>query len=185
MSDIPKGYCRCGCGQKTNIIKRNNHILGHIKGEPFRFISQHHKRGVNNHNWNGGKTLHDRGYIMVSCPDHPKANKHTGYIYEHILVAEKVFGKYLPDGAIVHHIDGDVSNNNPHNLVICQDVAYHLLLHQRERALNDCGHASWRRCMFCRNYDDPEKMYSPRRSGAYHRECRNADIREKRKKWTY
>jgi len=38
------------------------------------------------------------------------------YVYESRLVAEKKLGRLLNKKEIVHHIDGDVTNNNPKNL---------------------------------------------------------------------
>lgn len=40
-SEIPYGYCHCGCGQKTRIATANNTQYGHIKGEPVRYINHH------------------------------------------------------------------------------------------------------------------------------------------------
>lgn len=88
------------------------------------------------------------GYVKVKCAGHPRANKH-GYVLEHILVAEKALGKYLPPGAVVHHVDEDKSNNVPSNLVICEDDAYHQLLHSRMRAYAATGDANAKRCGDC------------------------------------
>ena len=41
MEDIPYGYCQCGCGKKTNLAKQTVTQLGHIKGQPIRFIRGH------------------------------------------------------------------------------------------------------------------------------------------------
>lgn len=49
----------------------------------------------------------------------------------HEVIAEKALGKPLPIGAQVHHVDG--SKDNSSQLVICQDQAYHLMLHARTR----------------------------------------------------
>ncbi|MEC1697745.1 HNH endonuclease [Schinkia azotoformans] len=57
------------------------------------------------------------GYIVVFKPDHPKSYK-DGYIYEHILVAEKMLGRPLRENEDVHHIDFNVQNNLPENLLI-------------------------------------------------------------------
>lgn len=36
--------CECGCGNTAPIAKRTNGKLGHIKGEPVRFIRGHHNK---------------------------------------------------------------------------------------------------------------------------------------------
>jgi hypothetical protein len=128
------GYCHCGCGQKTKIAQKTRNAIGHIKGQPLRFINGHNNRGENNHNWKGGRTTSGNGYILILCPQHPKANG-SGQVLEHIIIAEKLLGKPLPAGCVIHHIDGDGTNNNTTNLAICQNQAYHKLLHKRLRAI--------------------------------------------------
>jgi len=86
-----------------------------------------------------------------------------GYIAEgqrsaHTLLVEQVLGHALPKGAVVHHIDGNGSNNDHSNLVVCPSQAYHLLLHMRQRALEECGNANWRKCKHCKQYDAPENL---------------------------
>lgn len=44
MSDIPAGYCHCGCGQKTQISTKNHKKYGWIKGQPVRFVNGHNRR---------------------------------------------------------------------------------------------------------------------------------------------
>jgi hypothetical protein len=41
---IPYGYCHCGCGGKTRIASETRKWCGHVKGEPVRFIHNHHGR---------------------------------------------------------------------------------------------------------------------------------------------
>lgn len=76
-----------------------------------------------------------------------------GQTYEHVLVAERAVGHVLPPGVQVHHIDRDPWNNERGNLVICQDAAYHSLLHSRLDALEGCGNPDWRRCVHCGQWD--------------------------------
>lgn len=38
--------------------------------------------------------------------------------HEHRVVAEKILGRKLERGEIVHHLDGNKRNNNPDNLVV-------------------------------------------------------------------
>lgn len=79
-------------------------------------------------------------------------------VLAHRLIAEKALGRSLPDGAEVHHIDGNGLNNTNSNLVICPTRAYHRLLHQRQKAYEACGHADWRKCTYCKKYDSPENI---------------------------
>jgi hypothetical protein len=69
-----------------------------------------------------------RGHVMLSI--------RGTRIYEHIFKAERALGKPLPKGVLVHHLDGDGTNNDNTNLVICQNKAYHRLLHMRMWALH-------------------------------------------------
>ncbi len=55
----------------------------------------------------------------------------------HVLRAEHALGRPLPKGAVVHHADGSISDHAP--LVICEDTAYHHLLHVRTRVYRAGG----------------------------------------------
>ena len=127
-----------------------------------------------------GVTYHTSGYRLISSPAHPRANV-QGYVPEHVLVCEKALGKLLPNGAEPHHVDGIKSNNVNSNLVLCQDHDYHALIEMRTRAFKACGHANWRKCPYCKKWDDPANMHvydnanlnGPRKVGrkAYHVDC--------------
>ena len=53
--------------------------------------------------------------MMVSVPDHPRA-KSGSYVFEHILVAEDLLGRYLYAAETVHHRNGVRGDNRPENL---------------------------------------------------------------------
>jgi len=168
------GLCQCGCGQKTSIAKQNHTRWGWTKGQPVKCIRGHRPQnyiGLNNPNWKGGKRLHPDGYVLIWKPDHPRANKN--YVMEHILITEEVLGKLLPEGAVVHHVNENRSDNRKENLVICKNNAYHQLLHQRMRAFRACGHASWRKCPYCKEYDDTENLVITTQNQTYHNKCEN------------
>ena len=83
-------------------------------------------------------------------PSHPRASA-SGCVYAHVVVAEAALGRLLPDGCEVHHVDENPRNNAPNNLVICQDAAYHKLLHARARIVRAGGNPdSDRVCSTCR-----------------------------------
>ena len=108
-------------------------------------------------------------------PFNGKYYKLVGRQKEHVLIAAAALGKTLPQGAHVHHVDGNPLNNRNENLVICPDNAYHQLLHRRERALDACGHADWRKCHLCKRYDAPENLVVTPRGAkgdrVYHNAC--------------
>jgi|ERR1035437_84996 hypothetical protein len=61
------------------------------------------------------------GYVVVYLPTHPKSMKSknwNGYIYEHIVVAEKDLGRIIRDDEEVHHLDFNRHNNSPENLLV-------------------------------------------------------------------
>lgn len=115
------------------------------------------------------------GYPTVSVPG-------RGRIRAHTLVAEAALGKRLPPGACVHHVDEDRTNNEPSNIVICQDNAYHRTLHRRMRAKRITGNANARFCRYCKRWGDPRRdnMYTSRRN-SHHRECDMLNSRRKRR----
>ena len=131
---IPEGFCQCGCGNLTAIAQKNNTRWGYVKGKPKRFLKGHNavlNQGSNHPRWRGGVSKRGRGYVFIWYPSHPRASR--GYVQEHILVAEEVLGKPLPPKTVVHHVNGDIADNRKENLVICENQAYHLLLHRRKR----------------------------------------------------
>jgi len=72
--------------------------------------------GPANGNWRGGRTRHHAGYLMVRIPEHPRASRNNGYVFEHILVAEELLGRYLHPSETVHHRNGVRDDNRPENL---------------------------------------------------------------------
>ena len=70
---------------------------------------------------------------------------------EHQRIAAKALGKPIPPGAHVHHVNLNGRDNRNRNLVICDSLAYHFLLHVRTRVLQAGGDPNTQRiCSYCR-----------------------------------
>ena len=94
------------------------------------------------------------GYILKHCSNHPRADS-SGYVYEHILVAERILGRHLTEEEVVHHIDKNRTNNDPTNLMIFATDSEHHAFHKGSQAwTNDVvWHASkkttYKKCLYC------------------------------------
>lgn len=58
---------------------------------------------------------------------------------EHQVVAERALGRALLPGETVHHLDGDIRNNDPSNLVVLDSQSEHMKEHARINALKRWG----------------------------------------------
>ena len=68
------------------------------------------------------------GYVMEYHPDHPRADK-RGYVFAHIVAYEKHTGKKVPEGYVVHHINGIKTDNSPKNLTMLTREEHTILHH--------------------------------------------------------
>ena len=169
-NDIPYGYCHCGCGQKTLLARWTNTKRGHIKGEPLYFLSYHHnngKIGELNPRWKGGITKNE-GRVLVRDYENPKSPWKIRSRY----ICEKILGKPLLSSNIVHHVDENPLNDSNNNLVLCENRGYHKLLHQRTNAYKICGHVNWRKCQYCKKYDNLDNL-TQNGTHTYHKNCCN------------
>ena|SRR3990167_9005975 len=103
------------------------------------------------------------GYVLLHVADHPRADA-KGRIPEHIVIAERALGRYLPDGTEVHHFNEIRNNNSNHNLIICEDHGYHVLLHTRQRIVARGGDPNMEKiCSACQQVK-PRSEFSRHRS---------------------
>lgn len=64
------------------------------------------------------------GYWYIYSFDHPHRNKQN-HIAEHRLVMEKSIGRYLEPQEVVHHINGDITDNRIENLQLFSSHGQH------------------------------------------------------------
>jgi len=91
--------------------------------------AQFGKTGEANSNWKGG-TYRSLGYVMQYCPNHPHANR-WGYALQHRLIMEQYLGRYLDPKEIVHHKNGDITDNRIENLQLFSNQAEHTRYHRK------------------------------------------------------
>lgn len=139
------------------------------------------------HTWKG-RFVNSAGYVRVVVPNHPRATR-GGYVFEHILVAERAIGRFLNDNERVHHVNENRQDNRNENLIVC-DQAFHMTLHRRMGAVKACGSPDWLKCPFCKQYDAPDNLRlrffkeSGRIIDGRHRRCDAMDKMVRRGKLT-
>lgn len=86
--------------------------------------------GNKNPKWRGGICF-DRLRKGIYSPNHPRPCFNKVYVYEYILIAEEMLGRYLVKGEIVHHKNGDVTDNRPENLEVMRQ-SEHMKRHMKD-----------------------------------------------------
>ena len=70
MTEIPYGYCHCGCGLTTKVAKENNRKRGILKGEPFLYVRGHSSRNkVRSLSERFWSKVNKNGSIPKHCPE--------------------------------------------------------------------------------------------------------------------
>jgi hypothetical protein len=94
-------------------------------------IKSHRKFiGENNSNWKGG-VMYDRGRKLIYSPNHPYPDFLGKYCYEYRLIMELILGRYLTKDEVVHHINGDETDNRIENLQIMSQ-SEHINIHKKQ-----------------------------------------------------
>lgn len=124
--------------------------------------------GLNHHRWKGG-SFDKQGRLYMSYFGVKK--------YDYVLKIESILGKELPKGVVVHHVDENHRNNKNSNLVVCENQAYHMLLHQRQRVVAAGGDPNTQAiCGKCKEAKDIADFYlqkSGRKVGRTTSYCRS------------
>jgi hypothetical protein len=114
----------CGCGEKTKLAAKTCSRRGHLKGKPLRYIHGHHRRGGKfptgkpPHNFNSGLTQRKDGRWYINCRDGSKVLYYRAVMEAHL-------GRELRPGEVVHHINGDCTDDRIENLRLFEDDSLH------------------------------------------------------------
>lgn len=100
------------------------------KKRPYQNYKGHH-----NINWKGG-IMYDGKRKLVYLPNHPNPNFSNNYVYNYRLVMEKYLGRYLKKEEIIHHINGDESDDRIENLELLDNQSIHCKKHFGEKNVN-------------------------------------------------
>lgn len=91
------------------------------------------RTGDKNPNWNGGLIVGVDERVLVYCPGDPEAKLLGGmYALRYRLVARKKLGRPLAENEVVHHINGDPTDDRPENLEVTTPSA-HMRFHLNQR----------------------------------------------------
>lgn len=105
----------------------------------------------------------------MSAEPYIRVNVNGRHTREHRLRAEQIVGHPLDPKHQIHHYTED-RKNGP--FVICEDDAYHKLLHVRARALKATGDPHKRKCCICKEWDDPDNLaFVKTQHRYYHNKC--------------
>ena len=120
--DLKSGCIKsCGCLNSEKVIERNKE--GNSE-ETRKKLS----KSLKGNGFKTGRIKNGNGYILLYIPgQYPNKGK---YKLEHRIIAEKVVGRTLKRNEIVHHINGNKSDNRNCNLLICS-LSYHAWLHMK------------------------------------------------------
>lgn len=116
--------------QKTELaIYKKAYKMGLRKTKEIEFINRSlARRGEKGANWHGGKSKTSKGYILISCPGHHRADN-RGYVLEHILIFENETGISVPDNCCIHHLNGIKTDNRIENLCMMSHSAHTIMHH--------------------------------------------------------
>jgi len=113
--------CECGCGLPVSIAPCNNKKWGWVKGQPIRFIHNHHHRGHRNVNFNMGLCFF-QGRWFIHCRD-------NSYIAYARAVLEGHLKRELIKNEVVHHKNKIKTDDRYENLQLMPNQKTHMMNH--------------------------------------------------------
>jgi len=97
--------------------------------------SQFGKRGKEARGWKGGKFQDKKGYWWIYSPNHPRKTMRN-YVKRATLIAEKRLGRFLTKTEVIHHINGNSSDDRLKNLYLFSSSSKHNKYHGNQYSEN-------------------------------------------------
>jgi len=129
-----------------------NHIKGKHHSEEAKRKMSETQLGEKSNNWKGGRSIDAHGYIRIlidaDSPYYPMAHKaknrrRTRDITEHRLIMAQYLGRCLYPWEVVHHINGNKTDNRIENLRLMSSVTEHMPSMNHERFLEQLKRESY------------------------------------------
>ena len=98
--------------------------LGLKKTDELLFDNRSARRGEKSPTWKGGKTRSRKGYVVL--------RNDGDVIFEYRAVMEEHIGRKLAEDEVVHHINGDKTDNRLENLQL-MTRGEHSTMHNKRR----------------------------------------------------
>jgi hypothetical protein len=142
------GYKCPGCGVVRDIVlyfTKKPKFTGYCEKCSRKRANGNDCVGAKAGNWRGGRKHDGAGYPMIyvekGSPFFKMASlvnkkKIAGYVYEHRLVMANDVGRCLERGEVVHHINGQISDNRIENLELLPNNAAHMPYNLMQTQIN-------------------------------------------------
>ena len=117
---FPAYLVQCDCGSTKRVCAREI-VYRRIISCGCRIgtkTGRYEKRAANNPKWRGGSITEADGRTLIYCPDHPLPNHSGIYVYRYRLIMEKHLGRFLLKSELVHHKNGNCTDDRLENLEV-------------------------------------------------------------------